>query len=143
MRPPQAPAAAPLVLIVDDNRDTRELYEMALREAGFRTAVAENGREAVEKAMALRPRVVLLDYSMPILDGIGVARRLRRDVRTKESRVIVVSALAQPPGIEPRVPWLVKPVLPDEVVARVRDLVMTRRPVTGVTHARLGSRTGT
>lgn len=116
------PAGAPLVLIVDDNADMRELYELALQDAGFRTMSAENGREAVEKALAFRPRAVLLDYSMPLLDGLAVARRLRRDSRTRETRVLVVSALAEPPGVRPRVPWLVKPVLPDEVVARVRDL---------------------
>src|SRR5688572_4961972 len=77
-----------LVLVVDDFEDARELYCTCLEQAGYRTAEARNGLEAVERAIELRPDVVLLDLAMPVLDGIEAARRLKADERTRDARLI-------------------------------------------------------
>jgi CheY-like chemotaxis protein len=113
-------AAPPLVLIVDDNEDLRELYSQTLRGAGYRTAMADNGRAAIEKALALRPQAIVLDYWMPVMDGAGAARILRADARTCRIPLILVTAIGAPPEAVLAVPCRPKPDLPDDVVSAVR-----------------------
>ena len=79
---------SPLVLLVDDDRDTREMYEIGLEMAGLRLATARDGREAFEQAAALAPHVVVTDLSLPDMDGIELCERFFADARTKKSRVI-------------------------------------------------------
>jgi CheY-like chemotaxis protein len=68
---------APLVLVVDDNRDIRDSLKTLLGLLGHKVEVAADGVEGVERALGLRPRVALVDLSLPRLDGYQVARRLR------------------------------------------------------------------
>ena len=70
------------VLVVDDDPDVARFVEVNLRSAGYEVSVASNGEEALERALELRPDLVLLDVMMPKLDGFEVAQRLRRDSRT-------------------------------------------------------------
>ena len=121
-----------LVLVVDDFDDARELYCACLEQAGYRTAEARNGREAVDQAIALRPAVVLLDLAMPVMDGVAAARLLKADERTRAARLIALTGYAVPryaqaareAGCE-RV--LVKPVLPSDLVLTVEE-VLRREP---------------
>jgi PAS domain S-box-containing protein len=69
---------APLVLIVDDDETARVLTEAVLTNAEFRVVQAENGKEALELFRAERPDIVLLDVSMPVMDGFDACRALRR-----------------------------------------------------------------
>lgn len=85
-------AAPPLVLIVEDNDDLRELYAEQLRHLGYRTAQAGNGAAALEAARDSEPAVVLLDYQMPIMDGFEAARRLREDPRTRDIPLVLVTS---------------------------------------------------
>lgn len=55
----------PLILVVDDSRDTRELYELSLRLEGYRVDTANDGREGVQKALRLRPALIIMDMQMP------------------------------------------------------------------------------
>ncbi len=122
----------PLVLVVDDFDDARELYCACLEQAGYRTAEARNGLEAVERAFEMRPDVVLLDLAMPVMDGVEAARRLRADDRTCEVRLIALTGYAvaryaeaaHAAGCE-RV--LIKPVLPSDLVIAVQE-VLGREP---------------
>ena len=119
---------ASLVLVVDDFDDARELYCACLAQAGYRTAEARNGLEAVERAIALRPDVVLLDLAMPIMDGVEAARRIKADARTHNTRLLALTGYAvaryadeaRDAGCE-RV--LVKPVLPTDLVLAVGEIL--------------------
>lgn len=76
----QPPVAVdrPDVLIVEDNPDGREALRLLLRACGYTVEVAEDGAEGVRKGLELRPLAAVVDIGLPILDGLDVARELRR-----------------------------------------------------------------
>jgi PAS domain S-box-containing protein len=82
-----------VVLVVDDDPATRDLVARFLERDGFRVAVASDGREGLERARALRPRVILLDVTMPQMDGWSVLRTLRGDAELGDTPVIMVTVL--------------------------------------------------
>ena len=84
----------PLVLIVDDNEQNAKLARDVLRAAGFRTIEAVTGAEAIARATADRPNLVLMDIRLPDIDGAAVARQLKGDPRTAGIRVVALTALA-------------------------------------------------
>ncbi|MFH6781983.1 MULTISPECIES: response regulator [Methylobacterium] len=92
---PAAPAGAGsnLVLVVDDDPATRDLLARFLRRDGFEVATAADGRAGLEQARLLRPRVVLLDVTMPRMDGWAVLRALRADPDFGATPVIMVTVL--------------------------------------------------
>ena len=81
----------PLVLIVDDHADTREMCATWLAVWGFQPAEAADGSEALSQALALAPACILMDLSLPGLDGREGTRQLRADPRTRAVPVIAVS----------------------------------------------------
>ena len=80
------------ILVVDDDRDAREMLSEYLTWRGYTVCTASDGIEAIEVAIRVRPRVVLMDLMMPRLDGWEATRRLRKDARTRQAHIIVVSA---------------------------------------------------
>jgi len=82
---------AALVLVADDCDDLRVLYTRQLERVGLRTVSAGNGAEVVERAVATRPDVIVLDLQMPELDGLEALRRLKSDPRTARAPVIVLT----------------------------------------------------
>ena len=80
------------VLIVDDNRDNREVYAEYLRFRGFEIAEAVNGVEAIEQVGRSNPHLVLLDLRLPDIDGTEVCRQLC--ARAARPRIIALSACA-------------------------------------------------
>jgi two-component system, cell cycle response regulator DivK len=84
----------PLVLIVDDVEHGREIYAEYLEFRGFRVATAADGEEALARALELRPDLILMDLSLPKVDGWEATRRLRRDDRTRSIPVIALTAHA-------------------------------------------------
>jgi len=70
------------ILIVDDEPDALELIEVNLKSAGFDVLRAASGREALEKARAALPALILLDVMLPEMDGLEVCKALRRDPKT-------------------------------------------------------------
>lgn len=84
----------PLVLIVDDNEQNAKLARDVLRAAGFRTIEAVTGADAVARATADRPNLVLMDIRLPDMDGAAVARQLKGDPRTAGIPVVALTALA-------------------------------------------------
>jgi len=118
--------AAPLILIVEDDRDTRDLYHAVLHNSGFRTAEAHNGHQALEKAVTLLPEVVVTDLALPGLDGAELTARLKNDARTRDIPVIAVTghalesyvARAQRAGADT---VLVKPCLPVTLLTEIHQ----------------------
>jgi CheY-like chemotaxis protein len=84
--------AAPFVLVVDDHVDTREAYAEYLRMAGFRIVEAENGVIAIKVAQEQMPDAILLDYAMPMMDGVQAALFLKRDARTRRIPIVMLTA---------------------------------------------------
>jgi signal transduction histidine kinase len=120
-------AERPVVLIADDEPDMRSFLESELR-AEFDLQLAEDGSQAVEKAVRLRPDLVLLDMMMPEKDGLEVCRELRQLEATRNTPVIMVTArvdeetkLAALSGGAND--FLLKPFSTAELHARVRNLV--------------------
>jgi CheY-like chemotaxis protein len=84
--------ARPLVLIVEDQSDIRLLYVEHLTTSGFDVIEASNGAEAIDHTSARLPDVVLMDLSMPVIDGWEATRRLKADERTKHIPVVALTA---------------------------------------------------
>jgi two-component system cell cycle response regulator DivK len=81
------------VLVADDSDDIRVLLGMMLRLKGVSVVEAEDGERAVELARRARPDLILMDLSMPVLDGYEATRRIRGDRETSRIPVVAVSAL--------------------------------------------------
>jgi two-component system cell cycle response regulator DivK len=125
-------AQAPLVLVVEDYPDAREMYCEYLRFSGFRVAEARNGEEALEKAFTLLPDVVLMDLALPLMDGWEATRRLKSDRRTADILVVALTghALAGHAEGARRAgcdAFVTKPCLPDDLVDEIRRLLDIRQ----------------
>ena len=81
------------VLIVEDYPDMRDLPGLIVDRMGYVPVVAREGEEGVEKAIAEKPGLILLDMVMPKMDGREVARRLRANPETKEIPILAITAL--------------------------------------------------
>lgn len=92
--------AAPLVLIVDDAEDTRELYAEPFERAGFRVAQAVDGDHALWKVRSTPPDVVVMDLAMPVLDGWAATREIKSSPKTKHIVVIALSGQATESELE-------------------------------------------
>ena len=119
-----------LILVVDDYQDAREMYAEYLQFSGFRVAEARNGNEAVEKAFALKPDLILMDLSLPGMDGWEATRRLKADDATKHIPVVALTghALAGASEGAKRAgcdSFVTKPCLPDDLVVEVRRMLHT------------------
>lgn len=120
-----ATRSQPLILIAEDFEDARELYRDYLEFSGFAVKTAANGRDAIEQAIALQPDVILMDASMPVLDGWQATRELKTNPATQHIPVLALTAhafddarqQAKAVGCDG---FVTKPCLPDELVARVR-----------------------
>jgi two-component system cell cycle response regulator DivK len=84
------------VLIVEDHPDMRDLLGVLLGRLDYVPVLASEGEEGVEKAIAERPNLILLDMMMPIMDGWEAARRLRANPATKEIPILAITALFGP-----------------------------------------------
>ena len=82
------------ILIVEDNQDSRELVVKVLKSKGYLTIEAEDGEEALEKARAEKPDLVLLDISLPKLNGYEVAQRLKAMEEFQEIPIVAFTAHA-------------------------------------------------
>jgi CheY-like chemotaxis protein len=119
-----APAPKPLILIIEDFDDARDMYREYLEFSGFRVETARDGREGIEKARATRPDLVLMDLSLPGIDGWEATRTLKQDPATKDLLIIALSAhalaaegqRARDAGCDG---FIAKPCLPPDLVGEV------------------------
>jgi CheY-like chemotaxis protein len=117
-------AVGALVLVVEDDADVREMYEVMLAASGYRVATAPNGLEAIEKARALLPHLILMDLTLPALDGWEAGRQLKQDTITRHIPIIALSGKpVDEPGQTVFVSSLLKPCYPDDLVREVKRLV--------------------
>ena len=118
----------PSVLLVDDEPDLRSVLDFNFRSAGFETALAANGEEALRLAALRVPDLVLLDLMLPDLPGTEVCRRLKADPRTRDVPVIMLTArgdeIDRIVGFEVGADdYVTKPFSPREVVLRARAIL--------------------
>jgi CheY-like chemotaxis protein len=126
-----AVSTGPLVLVVEDYQDAREMYAAYLQFSGYRVAEASNGVEAVEKARELLPAIILMDLALPKMDGWEATRLLKADERTRNIPIVALTghALAghaegaRQAGCDA---FVTKPCLPDVLVAEIQRMLAAR-----------------
>ena len=126
------PRKQPLVLLAEDFEDARELYRDYLQFSGFDVETANNGRDAITRAVELQPDLILMDASMPVLDGWQATRELKANPVTKHIPVLALTAHAfDDARREARAVgcdgFVTKPCLPDDLVTKVRAVLDTGR----------------
>jgi two-component system, cell cycle response regulator DivK len=84
------------VLVVEDNEAVRDLLALILARLGYVPVLASHGKEGLEKAIAEKPNLIVMDMMMPIMDGWEVARTLRASCETKEIPILAITALFRP-----------------------------------------------
>jgi CheY-like chemotaxis protein len=119
------PRKQPLVLLAEDFEDARELYRDYLQFSGFDVETANNGRDAITRAVELQPDLILMDASMPVLDGWQATRELKANPVTRHIPILALTAHAfDDARREARAVgcdgFVTKPCLPDDLVTRVR-----------------------
>lgn len=122
----------PHILVVDDEKDARNLVRLVLTGQGYTVSEASDGFEAVAKAAAEQPDLVLLDVMMPKLNGYDVARALRADERIGDVPIIMFTAKGQiddqAEGYEAGVDdYVTKPTHPADLIARVKAVLARRQ----------------
>ena len=126
--PAAADTAPPLILLVDDYEDNRDMYSQFLQFAGLRVMEAANGKEALSKTAEFMPDLIVMDLSLPGIDGWEATRRLKDDPRTRH---IVVMALtghalaghskgAMEAGCDA---FVTKPCLPEQLLNEIRRVL--------------------
>ena len=121
----------PLVLIVDDSPDNREMAALLLETSGFDAITACNGLEAVIVAHYTRPSVVIMDVAMPVLDGVQAARLLKASEVTHRINVIAYTAKMNLEDVAVNrlfVDVLRKPASPETMVGLVQRFAMPGEP---------------
>jgi CheY-like chemotaxis protein len=138
-------ASPALILLVEDFTDAREMYRDYLEFAGFRVETAADGREAIDKTRALQPDLVLMDLSLPGIDGWEATRQLKSDPATSAIPILALSAhalaaegeRARQAGCDG---FIAKPCLPPELVDQMSIHLATSRTDAGRLRSRARSR---
>jgi DNA-binding response OmpR family regulator len=125
--------ADPIVaLLVDRDQDTRHMYAEYLKLGNWRVDEAGDGREALAKAIAMHPDVIVTETRLPGIDGITLCALLRRDVATNAIPVVFVTGDAYPADVERAMEAggdlvLTKPCLPEDLLTRLRIVLEASR----------------
>lgn len=83
---------APTILLVEDTEDNRQMMRRLLEMSGYKVVEALNGREAIEAAFRVRPQIILMDLSLPFIDGLAATRQIRSNADMDEVPIVAVSA---------------------------------------------------
>jgi len=116
------------VLLVEDNEDNLIVYRTILDHVGYRVIEARDGEEGVARARADQPDLILMDVSLPKMDGWEATRRIKADADTREIPIIAVTAHALDDDREKATQvgcdgYLAKPVAPRRVVEEVERFI--------------------
>jgi CheY-like chemotaxis protein len=113
-----------IVLYIEDNEQNFYLVNVLLKTQDFRVHWAQDGREGIDKAVQLRPDLILLDIQLPVMDGYEVARNLRRNPELSKVPIIAVTSYAMAGDREKALEsgcdgYIEKPIDPDTFLAQV------------------------
>ncbi|MEC4718232.1 ATP-binding protein [Noviherbaspirillum sp. CPCC 100848] len=116
------------IIVIEDNRDVREMMCAMLGEYGFEIISAENGQSGIENAYANLPDVALVDIDLPDMSGYEVASQLRKDLRTAKMRLVAITGYGQPSDREKALTsgfdlHLKKPVVIEDLIAALNTTV--------------------
>jgi CheY-like chemotaxis protein len=119
---------AKTVLLVEDNEDNLVVYRTILEHVGFRVIEARDGEEGVNRAKEFRPDLILMDISIPKIDGWEATQRLKSDQETRDIPIIALTAHALEEDRQKAIQagcdgYLAKPVEPRRVVQEVERFV--------------------
>ena len=119
------------VLIVEDEKDLRELLHYNLSREGFDVDITESGEKGLQLARDHRPNAVLLDLMLPRMDGLEVCRKLRSEPQTADTAIIMVTAKGEDADIVAGLElgaddYVTKPFSPRVLIARVRAVLRRR-----------------
>jgi len=119
------------ILVVEDEEDVLELLRYNLDRNGFAVEAAMTGEEAIDKARSVEPDLILLDLMLPGLDGLEVCKTLKRDPRTEQIPIVMVTAKGDEADIVAGLEvgaddYVTKPFSPRVLIARVKAVL--RRP---------------
>jgi len=116
------------VLVVEDYADAREMYSEYLQYSGYEVVEATNGMEALQRAVEDQPDIILMDLSLPVMDGWEATRRLKADARTADIPVVALTGHALA-GISDGAlragcdAFVTKPCLPEDLVKEIRKVL--------------------
>jgi phosphate regulon transcriptional regulator PhoB len=132
------------VLIVEDERDIRDLVLFHLKREGFQVSSASSGEEALRQVRHASPDLVLLDLMLPAMGGLEVCRKLRQDPATVALPIVMLTAKGDEVdrvlGLELGADdYIVKPFSPKELLARVRAVLRRAKPAPGVGALAIGA----
>jgi two-component system, cell cycle response regulator DivK len=118
----------PRVLVVDDYPDAREMYAEYLAYSGFDVIEAGNGVEALERAADSAPDIILMDLSLPVMDGWEATRRLKADRVTADIPIVALTGHALAGILEGAKKagcdaFVTKPCLPEDLVKEIRKVL--------------------
>jgi DNA-binding response OmpR family regulator len=116
------------LLIVDDDPFIQRSLSFVFRKEGFDLEVATNGREALNKARELKPKVIFLDLMMPKMNGFETCRAIKEDPNLKSCYVIILTAKGQEIDKEMGLKagadeYITKPFSPKDIVGKVRTIL--------------------
>ncbi len=136
------------ILIIDDDFDTTRLVSLLFQKLGYQTVVANDGEQGLIKVDKEIPDLVLLDVTMPDMDGYEVARRLRNNPKTTRIPILMFTAKSQvddkATGYDAGVDvYITKPILPTKLQAHVKALLKRTEKVESKRSTRKGRRTYT
>jgi len=120
------------ILIVEDDVELLDLLRLSLKHAGLVVATASNGIEALEKAHAVGPDLIVLDLVLPEMDGFAVCETLRRDPATARIPILALTGLTSEftryAGLEAgATEYVTKPVSPRQLVSKIKHCLRQRR----------------
>jgi CheY-like chemotaxis protein len=116
------------VLVVDDYPDAREMYAEYLKYSGFDVIEAGNGREALDRALDSAPDIILMDLSLPVMDGWEATRRLKADKLTAGIPIVALTGHALAGILEGAKnagcdAFVTKPCLPEDLVKEIQRVL--------------------
>jgi len=125
-------SAKPKIIIVDDDRETRELLAMALQMEDFEVAQAANGLRLISTLQVDQPDLILLDVNMSWIDGFELCRAVRKNEDFKDIPVIFISARSSSADVKRGIEagaadYFTKPIELQTLIARIKELIPPKR----------------
>ena len=116
------------ILLVEDHPELREVLQRQIEWLGFTTIIAKNGKEGVDRAVAEKPDLILMNSAMPEMDGWEATKILRSNPQTKDIPILAATAMFRPADLRAWLDvgcndYIVKPFTLDELSRKIRALI--------------------